>query len=693
MKKFKYDLTIALIVKNEEKVLERCLKSIQPLKEKINLQLIITDTGSTDKTKEIAKKYADLVLDFEWCNDFSKARNTGVKKALGKWFMFIDADEYFDETVLELAKFVQDKNNDKYDNATINLKDYSSNFKLGYRQYTLMRLFNFSNEVREFIYAIHENIPSVNNTFNIDTILHHDGYLNEKILLKKDRNDAFLRKLVKEDPKDLRSLLYIYNASDDLNESIDTINELIDNARKYNITNNSYYEIALNEKLVTLNKMSKFSETVIFAKKYLELVNKKSAIHLEMLYQYIVALDKTNDLKTLNEIIKQYQKTYEYLKKKPDNYIYLIQPKVVNHDLEYKKSFIIYANNLRKMGDLKNIDSHLKTELALFNEKNSSEYPLMNEYITLLYELRKFDKMKDIYLEIYKEEKAKIKFIIIIETLLQLIKFKTASLDLFKALAGDEDGYTALFEFRKNENISKKYEDLILSDSLLYKNSAFFEVFSCDIKNNTNKFKLIENYDAKYLLSIFINASNEDVNFKESVFKILETADIGSLKELVYYKNLVYAAIIKELANEDTELNIQLFDNYLELCMAYNNIVYKENLIVDDLININPNDAAAIVLYNSNRNNINFVSDLKYAITLDKNLAPITKILTENIEKELKKQNEIDDEFKELGKTIKMQVKTLVGQNMINEAKSILSQYEKINPKDSEIKELYKLFN
>ena len=82
-----------MIVKNEEKVLDRCLSSIYDLMD----EMIIVDTGSTDRTKEIAGKYTNRVYDFTWCNDFSKARNFAFEKASGDYIYSADADEVLDE--------------------------------------------------------------------------------------------------------------------------------------------------------------------------------------------------------------------------------------------------------------------------------------------------------------------------------------------------------------------------------------------------------------------------------------------------------------------------------------------------------------------------------------------------------------------------------------------------------------------
>ena len=66
-----------MIVKNEENVLKRCLDSIYDLMDEI----IIVDTGSTDRTKEIAAEYTDKIYDFTWVYDFSAARNFSFSKA------------------------------------------------------------------------------------------------------------------------------------------------------------------------------------------------------------------------------------------------------------------------------------------------------------------------------------------------------------------------------------------------------------------------------------------------------------------------------------------------------------------------------------------------------------------------------------------------------------------------------------
>lgn len=86
-------MSLCMIVKNEERVLARCLDSLRDLFEEI----IIVDTGSSDATKEIARSYTDKVYDFVWQDDFALARNFSFSKATMDYIYCADADEVLDE--------------------------------------------------------------------------------------------------------------------------------------------------------------------------------------------------------------------------------------------------------------------------------------------------------------------------------------------------------------------------------------------------------------------------------------------------------------------------------------------------------------------------------------------------------------------------------------------------------------------
>jgi glycosyltransferase involved in cell wall biosynthesis len=85
-------LSVCIIAKNEERFIGDCLDSVRDFVDEI----IVVDTGSTDRTRQIAREHGARVEEFEWCNDFSAARNASLDAATGDWILVLDADERLD---------------------------------------------------------------------------------------------------------------------------------------------------------------------------------------------------------------------------------------------------------------------------------------------------------------------------------------------------------------------------------------------------------------------------------------------------------------------------------------------------------------------------------------------------------------------------------------------------------------------
>ena len=86
-------LSIVMMVKNEERYLDKTLYALNDLRKDIDTELIILDTGSTDSTVEIAKKYTDKVYFSKWNDNFADMRNISISYASGDWILILDADE------------------------------------------------------------------------------------------------------------------------------------------------------------------------------------------------------------------------------------------------------------------------------------------------------------------------------------------------------------------------------------------------------------------------------------------------------------------------------------------------------------------------------------------------------------------------------------------------------------------------
>ncbi|RMG23493.1 MAG: glycosyltransferase, partial [Methanobacteriota archaeon] len=200
--KLSHKISLVMIVKNEEKFLPGCLESVRNFVD----EMVIVDTGSTDRTKEIAQSFGAKVYDFEWQYDFSAARNFALSKATYSWILWLDADERLPEIYHRgLKKIIA---SGKYDALVVKLRS-EVNGPLGktphYQQSP--RIFRLLPGVR-FEYPVHEQItPSLIRAgarfVMVDVILEHLGYAqDEKVIEEKiHRNLNLLKKHLQLEPE------------------------------------------------------------------------------------------------------------------------------------------------------------------------------------------------------------------------------------------------------------------------------------------------------------------------------------------------------------------------------------------------------------------------------------------------------------------------------------------------------------
>ncbi len=161
-------ISLCMIVKNEEKVLARCLESVKGLVDEI----IIVDTGSSDGTRDIARKYTDKVFRFEWVNDFSAARNFSFKKATKDYQMWLDADDVVPE---ESVKKIAELKTALDDNVDIVTMKYYTHFdEYGVPVYCLTRERLIKRE-KNYVWQdpVHECITITGNILRSDIEIWH----------------------------------------------------------------------------------------------------------------------------------------------------------------------------------------------------------------------------------------------------------------------------------------------------------------------------------------------------------------------------------------------------------------------------------------------------------------------------------------------------------------------------------------
>jgi glycosyltransferase involved in cell wall biosynthesis len=211
-------ISVCLIVKNEERYLENCLKSINDVADEI----VIVDTGSTDRTVEIAKKYTDRIYFHAWKDNFSEARNHYLKYATGEWIFQIDADEeLIQEDIPVLMAAIQDE---KIDAVMVQIV---SKFQDGKREaiHSFERIFR-NNGLIHYEGRVHNRLVGIQTAKVFPIRLNHYGYDLNKAQSKKkfNRTVSLLKKDLQEDPNNPMTYHYLscsYLGQGMWNESLD----------------------------------------------------------------------------------------------------------------------------------------------------------------------------------------------------------------------------------------------------------------------------------------------------------------------------------------------------------------------------------------------------------------------------------------------------------------------------------------
>ena len=200
-------LTLCLITKNEETHLARCLASVRGLVDDI----VLVDTGSTDRTLEIARACGARVFEFAWQDDFSLARNFSLEQATGDWILVLDADESIAASDHARIRALLDR--DDLNAVTAAQRHYLTSGTVigwqpgpggyeegapypGFVDVECRRLFRNRPWLR-FRNRVHEELLSIDPSHPVaqirgEWVIHHYGKVGERALLRA-KGDAYLR--------------------------------------------------------------------------------------------------------------------------------------------------------------------------------------------------------------------------------------------------------------------------------------------------------------------------------------------------------------------------------------------------------------------------------------------------------------------------------------------------------------------
>lgn len=200
-------VSISILISNRPDTVRHCLDSILPILKAVPSELILTDTGCGDEVRRIIEEYTNHIIEFTWCQDFSKARNAGLKEAIGQWFMYLDDDEWFENTD-EIIDFFNTGECDKYNVACYVQRNYYDWDGREYSDHTVDRIIRINQQLH-FEHRVHEAYTGVDigEKKLLHDYVHHYGYIyksQEEMQNKYERNEVLLEIECKENPNDMR---------------------------------------------------------------------------------------------------------------------------------------------------------------------------------------------------------------------------------------------------------------------------------------------------------------------------------------------------------------------------------------------------------------------------------------------------------------------------------------------------------
>lgn len=193
-------ISACMIAKNEENNIARCLESYKD----IVFEIIVVDTGSTDRTVEIARRYGAKVFHYQWNNDFAAAKNFALDRAKGQWIIFLDADEYFDPASAQLLPGLL-KKVDVNKHNVIGCKITNIDVDMNNRvidSFMNVRVFKNDKNIR-YRSNVHEGLYNKKGGIHVlalydELIIYHTGYSSNIVKKKAERNLEILLENIKE---------------------------------------------------------------------------------------------------------------------------------------------------------------------------------------------------------------------------------------------------------------------------------------------------------------------------------------------------------------------------------------------------------------------------------------------------------------------------------------------------------------
>lgn len=696
-------VTISMLVSNRIDTVEKCFESFRPLLEQIPSEFIAVDTVGDEKSDgsvDVARKYADKIVHFEWCDDFAKARNAGLKEARGKWLIYLDDDEWFDDVGPLIDFFSKPELYENYDRVSMMEHSYSSVSQIDYSNTLFARIGKIGSKSK-FIDPVHENLVGIvyKNTYHLkETFIHHVGYIGKTISKKVDRNRRIMDKELEKNPGNLHLWLQqIAGEGDDDKEMLNLAEKAVSELRKRKLddwNNSDWVEIFLYEIMgyARLKMWHKLDESVAELLKHVKNPFYKGAAANFVLKRDFVEIG----IEKLSDWIHIYFEALEYcekISKKPSELSFFLAGNITEAIMY--KWVMMYFNFCLKDNVYERIKKMiLDVPWHICSQKRSD---------VLAFSLRQ---------SINEEDKETVKFLCD-----AFMRDESMSKEFFKQLDRVDIGI-------ESETAQEKFDQLIesidvSSDSLWIKQHARKKVSEDELEQSLSDETTFA-YPNEDLVRICVKNGIppqkyvEGVSFEEieeSVGAIvakeenhldripLFAAEIENVWQFSVQRNYLLASLRKRYIFQGTMVLNKVLDESEKYCR--NMIEYAKGIYLPELC-----DSASELLPKEIRFAGLFGKALKLkksgelreclaylqqALDVFNESETLIRRIIQSVELDQRKQAKVNDEMIKLGNQVKSQIVALISQGQNEVAASLLNELKQITPSDPDLATLEKL--
>lgn len=611
-----YKLSICMMVKNEEKNLDRCLNSLNVFLNNPSVELIIIDTGSVDNTVDIAKKYTSKIYFHEWNNNFSEMRNISISYAKGDWIFIVDADECL-ENPNEAYYLLMSTSLEKFNTIQLNVKSYlHTEEKSNYSILPQPRIFR-NDGTFKYEGTVHNQPTYKAPIIDTDIFLGHYGYVtsDKELMEKKFQRTAHILK--KELEKDPNNIYYQFQLSVSYSMYGDHKTALIEVRKAYNMIQKkpkkerAVYAYMYGMYTRTSFKNDKFDETIKICKEGIELQSDYLDLYFMLANAFIKKGERLESVKYFKKYIDLYN-NYNKLNISKN-------PAFIMYNLDSESCSIAYFNIASYYYDAEKYE-----EAYSYMQKvggNSYKTSLMCK---ILIKLKFYTELKE-YCDSLEDEDIKKTFTVTLENEIKNLQHEESK-EIYFIFKNNYDEYGLFNRIRLEEDNREQLVRDFFTQYDINNLPIFYGNIFKELKDNKllmfSYFKKINNTILRQHIRFLINEYEEMrdyfYNYLLDQSDKIRNNDFQSNRVYSTIANVVLMKAMEEAKSEKRTLEekyAKIFNLYLEKgfnCLEYIYDIGKIRIIYNTLDIIEDKFFMIMYLVKEAVNREDFILAIKY---------------------------------------------------------------------------------